>query len=320
MMNSKEKIIKFTITLIILFIILIVYHFISKKYEKKSLAIQTDRHIEVSNATSIDLDEIIRINNNETGYKEEIIVKEVELEYLTTYKNNNDLLIGTKKESQKGENGIQKITTKKTYDKNGEVIKVEQMSAVVTKASVNKIIEIGTKEKKSVSSNTVSGGISFNIPLNKPSGLSLEQFKKVLTDKKDKNKIFQNNAKYFYYIEKEYGINGIFVAALGIHESAWGTSKIARNKYNLFGYGAYDSNPYNGAYSFSDYSESIDLIARVLVKYYLNPKGTVIYDNQRANGKYYNGNTLSAVNKKYASDKNWAKGVYSHMQYLYKKK
>ena len=111
----------------------------------------------------------------------------------------------------------------------------------------------------------------------------------------------------------------MFVAAVGIHESAWGTSKIARNKNNLFGYGAYDSNPYNGAYTFENYAESIDLISRVFVKYYLNPKGTTIYDGQVANGKYYSGNTLSAVNKKYASDKNWANGVYTHMQYLYNK-
>jgi len=126
--------------------------------------------------------------------------------------------------------------------------------------------------------------------------------------------------KYFYYIEEEYGINGIFVAAVGIHESAWGTSKIAKNKYNLFGYGAYDSNPYNGAYTFENYSESIDLLARVFVKYYLNPKGTSIYDNQKASGKYYSGNTLSSVNKKYATDKNWANAVYKHMKYLYGKK
>ena len=101
--------------------------------------------------------------------------------------------------------------------------------------------------------------------LNKPSGLSLEQFKKVLNDSKDTNKIFANNAEYFYYIEKQYNINGVFVAAVGIHESAWGTSKIAIEKKNLFGYGAYDSNPYNGAYNFSNYSECIDLISRVFV-------------------------------------------------------
>ena len=29
--------------------------------------------------------------------------------------------------------------------------------------------------------------------------------------------------------------------------------------------------------------------------------------------------TLSGVNTKYATDKNWANGVYSHMKYLYNK-
>ena len=163
------------------------------------------------------------------------------------------------------------------------------------------------------------GKLTFEMNLNNPSGLTLEQFKKVLADSKDKNKIFENNAQYFYYIEQQYNINGIFIAAVGIHESAWGTSKIANNKNNLFGYGAYDSNPYNKAYSFSSYAESIDLIARVFVKYYLNPKGTNIYGGEKAIGSYYNGATLSGVNKKYASDKNWANSVYQHMKYLYNK-
>lgn len=161
--------------------------------------------------------------------------------------------------------------------------------------------------------------LSFNMNLNKPSGLTLEQFKKVLKDSKDKNKIFEQNAEYFYYIEKQYNINGIFVASIGIHESAWGTSKIAKDKNNLFGYGAYDSNPYNGAYTFNNYSESIDLLARVLTKYYLNSAGTKIYNSEKAVGSYYNGSTLSGVNRRYASDKNWANGVYTYMKYLYGK-
>lgn len=177
--------------------------------------------------------------------------------------------------------------------------------------------EQGTIEQKT--KQQLLAKLKFDMQLNKPSGLSLEQFKKVLTDKKDVNNIFENNAEYFYYIEKQYNINGIFVAAVGIHESAWGTSKIALQKNNLFGYGAYDSNPYSGAYQFNNYSESIDLIARVFVKYYLNPNGTSIYSGERAMGTYYNGATLSGVNKRYASDKNWANAVYSHMEYLYNK-
>ena len=160
--------------------------------------------------------------------------------------------------------------------------------------------------------------LSFSMNLNEPSGLTLEQFRKILSNnKEDKNKIFENNADYFYYIEKQYNINGVFVAAIGIHESGWGTAKICLNKNNLFGYGAYDRDPYNSAYTYNNYSESIDLIARVLVKYYLNPEGTSIYDGQVASGDYYFGATLTGVNEKYATDKNWANSIYTWMKFLY---
>ena len=268
----------------------------------------------------MNLDKIIQKNSKNEKYREEVVVKEEELEYITKYRNNPDLYIGKTEVSQEGRNGTQAITIKKTYDENGKLLREEQVSAVVVKSSINKIIDIGTKKyEKPRNTGGSSGKLSFNIALNKKSGFTLEQFTKALTDDKDVNRIFQNNSKYFYYVEDEYNINGIFVAAVGIHESAWGTSKIALNKNNLFGYGAYDSNPYNGAYDFEDYAESIDLVSRVFVKYYINPSGTNIYDRQKANGKYYSGNTLYAVNKRYATDKNWANGVYKHMKYLYNK-
>ena len=43
-------------------------------------------------------------------------------------------------------------------------------------------------------------------------------------------------------MEKKYNINGIFLASMAIHESGWGTSQIAQDKKNLFGYGSYDRN------------------------------------------------------------------------------
>ncbi len=75
----------------------------------------------------------------------------------------------------------------------------------------------------------------------------------------------------------------------------------------MFGYGAYDRDSYNSAYDFEDYSEGIDLLARVFAKYYLNPKGTKIYDGNTADGSYYNGPTLTGVNVKYATDKKMGK-------------
>lgn len=160
--------------------------------------------------------------------------------------------------------------------------------------------------------------LSKNMNLMQPSGFTLEQFKRVLSNNsQDKNGVFEENAEYFYYIEQQYGLNGVFVAAIGIHESAWGTSKIATNKKNLFGYGAYDMSAYSSAYSYNGYAAGIDMIARVLVKYYLNPKGTSIYNGEVATGRYHCGKTLSAVNQRYATDKNWSNGVYKWMQYLY---
>ena len=186
----------------------------------------------------------------------------------------------------------------------------------VTHIEPNKTIK--SNGNKSYSKSYLSSRVSQNMNLMAPSGLSLEQFKKVLSNnKQDKNKIFEKNAKYFYYAEKQYGINGLFVAAIGIHESAKKKKKIAKDKKNLFGYGAYDKSAYSSAYSYKEYAASIDMIARVLVKYYLNPKGTSIYNGEVATGQYYNGRTLSAVNKKYATDKGWYNGVFKWMQYLY---
>ena len=318
-LTIKNLIIFSVSILIILYGIILYNHYFqtNEVYAKE----ENNERVKISNAGPINIEKII-LNNINSEKQEKYIVEEVELEYLTTYANNSELQKGTTRVIREGKSGIQKITKKITYE-NGEVALEEQIGSKVVKAAENKVIEIGTKEyvapQVGQSTGTGKSAISFNIALNKPSGLTLEQFKKVLTDSKDVNKIFQNNAQYFYYIEKQYNINGIFVAALGIHESAWGTSTIAKNKYNLFGYGAYDSNPYNGAYQFTDYSECIDLIARVFVKYYINPKGTSIYGGEKAVATYYNGPTLSGINTRYATDKNWANKVYEHMKYLYNK-
>lgn len=160
--------------------------------------------------------------------------------------------------------------------------------------------------------------VNVNMELNKTSGLTLADYKKIFTGlSNDKNKVFENNYQVFYNIEKKYNINGIFLASMAIHESAWGTSQISQEKNNLFGYGSYDNTPYESSYDFSDYSEGIETIAKSLVKYYLNPSGTKIYDGETANGWYYNGPTLSGVNTRYASDQDWHTKVFNYMQMLY---
>ena len=160
--------------------------------------------------------------------------------------------------------------------------------------------------------------VNEDMEINKSSGLKLEDFKTIFSDlASDTNNVFKENYEAFYNADKNYNINGIFLAAMAIHESGWGTSQIANDKKNLFGYGSYDRSPYASSYEFEDYKEGIELVAKVLVKYYLNPKGTKIYDNETALATYYNGPTISDVNKKYASDKNWHTKVFNYMEYLY---
>lgn len=160
--------------------------------------------------------------------------------------------------------------------------------------------------------------VNINMELNKPSGLTLNDYKKIFTGiSSDTNKIFQNNYSVFYNMEKKYNVNGIFLASMAIHESGWGTSQIASDKKNLFGYGSYDETPYESSYDFSDYSEGIETVAKSLAKYYLNPSGTKISGGETAAAWYYNGPTLEGVNTRYASDKEWHKKVYSYMELLY---
>lgn len=160
--------------------------------------------------------------------------------------------------------------------------------------------------------------VNIGMELNKVSGLTLNDYKKIFTNlSNDTNKIFEDNYTTFYNIEKKYNINGIFLASMAIHESAWGTSQISQEKKNLFGYGSYDNTPYESSFEFETYAEGIETVAKSLVKYYLNPVGTKIYDGQTAEAWYFNGPTLYGVNQRYASDKDWHQKVYNYMQILY---
>lgn len=270
--------------------------------------------------TKAPIDRIVEVGTS--SYYNSYKIKVGDTVYATPYE------LDIKKEAKKdseiiikiNQNSKLKIEKKKT---NWYYVKYNSYYGWVESDCVTYIIPDNityNNNNKEYSKKELLATLSKNMSLNKPSGLTLEQFEKIFkNEEKDKNCVFKDNAKYFYYIEQSYGINGVFVAAIGIHESAWGTSKIATNKMNLFGYGAYDMSAYSSAYSYNGYAAGIDMIARVLVKNYLNPKGTSIYNGEVATGKYYNGNNLVGVNKKYATDKNWANSVYEWMKYLYNK-
>jgi beta-N-acetylglucosaminidase len=75
--------------------------------------------------------------------------------------------------------------------------------------------------------------------------------------------------------EQQYHVSARYLLAHAIEESAWGTSRIAQDKHNLYGYGA-----------------------RAVAKNYLSPSGP-----------FYHGPTLRGMNVNYASDPYWAENI-----------
>ena len=138
----------------------------------------------------------------------------------------------------------------------------------------------------------VSGqGVSMD--LTSPSGFSADMLDTAFKHYNATN--LAGSGQAFIDAERDTGVNALFLAALAVHESGWGRSSIARDKNNLFGWGAADSNPYGGAASFESMEAGILHVAECLRDLYLTP-----------GGRYYSGETLPDINKYYATDPGWA--------------
>ena len=84
---------------------------------------------------------------------------------------------------------------------------------------------------------------------------------------------FNGNAKIFIEAAKQSGLDPRYIIAHAALESGWGTSKIAKDKNNYFGIGAFDSSPYASAYKFgSGLAAGIIGGANWIAKNYYNGK------------------------------------------------
>ncbi|TCI39670.1 lysozyme [Exiguobacterium sp. SH4S7] len=104
--------------------------------------------------------------------------------------------------------------------------------------------------------------------------------------------------------EAEFGINALFLLAVAGHESGYGTSAIARDKNNLFGFKATDDDPSGNASTFASIEASVDAAARLFAEKYV----TGSYDRGP-----FPGNKQEGVNVFYASDPYWGEKVAGTM-------
>lgn len=117
--------------------------------------------------------------------------------------------------------------------------------------------------------------------------------------------VMKDQGDAFVNSQNSYGMNALLFYAFAAHESDFGRSSIAVNKLNLFGYGAYDSDPSNAA----TYTSIQDGVARhmgIQMRFYLD------YTN---NNRFYSsnlGNKGVGLNTKYASDPYWNVKIAGH--------
>lgn len=114
------------------------------------------------------------------------------------------------------------------------------------------------------------------------------------------------DATSFVKAERIYHVNAVFLMGIAAHESAWGTSRRAKEDNNLTGYGVY-SNDAKGINKASR-EEGLLATANTLHERYLS-KG----------GSYYEGTSAADINKHYCTDNEWASAVVTYSYQLMNK-
>ncbi len=118
------------------------------------------------------------------------------------------------------------------------------------------------------------------MPLDTPSGYSAARFERAL-----KGTSLAGIGEALVLAEAETGINAVILAAICYHESAGGTSRLARERNNLAGLGAYSAGM---GMTFESRADCIDYLARLL--------------RDRPG-------TLDEVGRWYATDPGWSRKV-----------
>lgn len=115
-----------------------------------------------------------------------------------------------------------------------------------------------------------------------------------------------STGEHFINVQNTYGVNAALMMAIGMNESARGTSNLAKTKNNLFGLNAIDADPNQAANYFASVADCINDYGYAWLAYgYLDPRDYRYYGANL-------GNKYQGLNYKYASDPFWAEKAASY--------
>lgn len=180
-----------------------------------------------------------------------------------------------------------------------ELLQNQREEWVAHESKLNQSIQTIKKEllatKKTIQRIEEKKSIVFD-PMNVriKSNLTIQKAKTML-----KGTALESCAPYFIECEDQYGINAVAMMAIAVHESAWGTSRRAREDNNLTGYGVYSDSA--KGINANTKEKNLLMTAKLLKEQYV-VKG----------GSYYEGTGLMDINEHYCTSSDWAINVTNH--------
>lgn len=141
---------------------------------------------------------------------------------------------------------------------------------------------------------------AVTMPVTMPSGFSAAKFERAFAGTS-----LEGIGAALVAAEAEHGINAVLLAGIIVHETGWGGSRLARDKNNLAGIGAYDGNEYECGFTFDSRAGSIMFLANLLATHYA------------PGGKFFGGShDAEGIGVRYASDPRWAQKVAGCMRLI----
>lgn len=144
------------------------------------------------------------------------------------------------------------------------------------------------------------------LPLRSQTNYTAEELNTLINSKVKSDSKMRDIGTALVEMQNTYGVNALAIAGVAANESAWGTSKIAMEKNNLFGLNAVDSAP-----EMASYYESVAKCIKDFSETYMSKRYL------RAGYTYYKGAFLGAksggINVSYASDPYWGEKAANAM-------
>ena len=129
----------------------------------------------------------------------------------------------------------------------------EIQMAVVTE--VQEEIQITNRSKVDRQQTIKNYIVNNETDLRTKSNVSIEEYQKML-----EGTALYETAESLYNAEQKFGVNGLYLMGLACLESSYGNSNFAKNRNNILGWNAVDSNPGKASY-FTSKSECVMLHA-----------------------------------------------------------